>query len=364
MLTFLDSVEFLKATKKISGAVILEEESIGSLLSHNSDTVRSLAFSVLVSSLSTVKPFSTKGLRILKSHMYILYSDTDAKFRNEVVSITRHMVERLRGATSFLFKEAEDISFLINSDRGLPESRRQEGRKRLAAVGDLLESHENYVTWYIQFLLLELIPTASYQRHITSLKAISLLLRSGIHESNTQSLQAKSSGDNTVWPYNLEFFTQGSLRLLMDLLLDPFEDVRSAATNILKLASSQDFKKAHYKEILETTTQGDRKSHQQDVQLQTFFITDDGSNTQALRPLEEFIRQAETLSKETGRADHADGVARSYELLYGLQTSSHGRLDVIHRLVQDLEGKVDTAERSLGQAVFDAPIHGTFAALT
>ncbi|KAJ5039014.1 uncharacterized protein L3040_006686 [Drepanopeziza brunnea f. sp. 'multigermtubi'] len=358
-----DTIEFQKPSKKLSSPVVLKEESIGSLLTHESDTVRSLAFSVLVSALSTVKPFSSTALKILQTHMHILYSDTDAKFRNEIMSSTKHMIERLRGATSFLVKEVESISFLLNRKKNLPDIL-QEGRQRLAAVKGLLQSHESFITWYTQFLLLELIPTASYQRHITALKAISLLLRSGILKQDSPILPRKDSGDNTLWPYTLNFFARGSLRLLMDLLLDPFEDVRSAATSTLKLASSDSFEQAPSHETSEATIQSDGAHIQRTNHTFPTLVVNAEEKYRSFHLLENFIGRAEELSKQTGRADHADGVARSYELLYGLQTSSKSRMDVLCKLVQDLETKVGIAEGSLGQAVFNAPIHGTFAALT
>ncbi|KAK0121786.1 hypothetical protein ONS95_010069 [Cadophora gregata] len=357
-----DTIEFSKVSKKPSGAVVLQEDAIGLLLTHESETVRSLAFSVLVSSSSTIRPFSKMALEILRANMYILYSDTDAKFRNEILSSTKHMIERLRGATSLLAKEIESLSFQLSGNQDLPTAQQQEGHKRLDAIKLIFHSHNDFVAWYVEFLLLELIPTASYQRHITSLKAISLFLRSGILKQGLQSRLLKTSGNNTVWPYHIAFFTRCSMRLLMDLLMDPFEDVRSAATSILKLAAPCDF---GFKTNPSTSIEGDRSS---------LDIASSGLNNAVNRTSEcknvilallvNFITRIEDLSKQTGRADHADGVARSYELLYGLQISPQSRLALITQLVKDLESKIEVAEHSLGQAVFEAPVHGNFAALT
>ncbi|KAH7412798.1 putative death-receptor fusion protein-domain-containing protein [Cadophora sp. MPI-SDFR-AT-0126] len=357
-----DTVEFSKVSKKPSGAVVLQEDSIGLLLTHDSETVRSLAFSVLVSSSSTIRPFSQTALNVLKANMYVLFCDTDAKFRNEILSSTKHMVERLRGATSLLAKEVNSLSFQLNGNTELPTAQQEESLKRLHAIKYISRAHNDFVTWYLKFLLLELVPTASYQRHITSLKAISIFLRSGILKHGLESQLLKTSGNNTVWPYNIVFFTRTSMRLLMDLLMDPFEDVRSGATSILKLASPSDFESessaptvTKEDEILPDSASSDLSPP---VKMTSEF------NIVPLGLLVNFIARAEDLSKETGRADHADGVARSYELLYGLQASPQSRLALIKKLVDDLGGKIEVAEHSLGQAVFEAPIHGNFAALT
>ena len=293
--------------------------------------------------------------------MYVLYCDTDAKFRNEILSSTKHMVERLRGATSLLAKEIDSLSIQLHGKQELQTAQQEEGQKRLDAIKQISQSHNDFVTWYLEFLLLELIPTASYQRHITSLKAISLFLRSGILKQSHGSQPWKASGNNTVWPYNVEFFTCASMRLLMDLLMDPFEDVRSGATSVLKLASPSAFEV----ERSPSLTTADKVS--QDIASSDLNPTVEETsqcNRVPLGLLIDFIYRAEDLSKQTGRADHADGVARSYELLYGLQTSPQSRLALISQLVGDLERKIQVAEHSLGQAVFEAPVHGNFAALT
>ncbi|KAL2064257.1 hypothetical protein VTL71DRAFT_4751 [Oculimacula yallundae] len=355
-----DTVEFTKVSKKPSGAVILQEQSIGLLLNHDAETVRSLAFSVLISSSSTIRPFSSKTLEILQSNMYVLYSDTDAKFRNEILSSTKHMIERLRGATSLLAKEIASLSFQPKVDQEKPAPKHEDGQRRLSAIKEMYQSHNEFVTWYLKFLLLELIPTASYQRHITSLKAIYMFLKSGILKQGIGSQPLKTSGNNTVWPYAIEFFTSGPLRLLMDLLLDPFEDVRSGATSILKLAPHSSFILQHTSQV-EAKHDNDFQSSKSESSLGNK-VFEQSVTSPGL--LVDFIARAEEISKQTGRADHADGVAKSYEVLYGLQASPQSRMDVISQLVEKLERKVNVAERSLGQAVSEAPIHGNFAALT
>ncbi len=77
----------------------------------------------------------------------------------------------------------------------------------------------------------------------------------------------------------------------------------------------------------------------------------------------DFIENAKIVSIQTGRADYADGLARSFELLFGLQSSADARVNVVSQLIDDLEDKLQIAENNLGQAVLGAPIHGDFAAL-
>jgi hypothetical protein len=366
-----------KAPKKSPATIILQEESLYPLLAHASDTVRSLAFSVLVSSNSTIRPFSLTALNILQSGMSILYCDSDAKFRNEVLSNTKHMIERLRGALALLMREIESLSFQLRPEHALSPQDRQMAQQASNQTTELLRGHASFIEWYIEFLLGELIPTASYQRHITALKAISLLLRSGILKPILGSPPAKISDNSTVWPCVIDFFNPMSMRLLLDLLMDPFEDVRSNATSILKLASPNDFSEGE----LVTEPQVDiDSSHSADcihnsaaASGQTLFVTTPSgcceekiSHVRKGKPLgllRDFVERAKVLSKRTGRADYADGVARSTSLLFGLLSSINEQTKFLTQLVEDLETELSIAEDDLAKAVLQAPVHGTLAAL-
>ncbi|KAM3083132.1 hypothetical protein ACMFMG_003796 [Clarireedia jacksonii] len=320
-----NTITFQKNQKKSTSCIVLQESSVGPLLTHPSDIVRSLAFSVLVSSLSTIRPFSPTALNYLRENMGHLYADTDAKFRNDVLSNTKHLIERMRGATAYLKREIDRPALIQGAEHSVD----------VAVIKDLLKVHEDFLLWFIQFLFEELVSTASYQRHITSLRALILLLHSGIQKEVSSAIRPAQVADHTTaWPYDADIITPLSTRLLLDLLMDPFEDVRSGASVLLKMAHNRSFQSAN-----------------------------DGSGTPDLNVLIEFIDRAKDLSKRTGRADYADGVARSYEILYRLQGSTEARMVLLRGLVDNLESKVEIAKKDLANAVLVAPIHGDFAAL-
>ncbi|CZR61279.1 uncharacterized protein PAC_11175 [Phialocephala subalpina] len=377
------TLEYLNTAKKASTAVTLAEGTLMPLVLHASDTVRSLAFSVLVSSLSSTRPFSRVAIDIFKSCMDVLYSNPDPKFRNEVLSNTKHMIERLRGATSLMSREVENLSYRPREDEKLDESLNQKQVNLQEEVVTLLQDHQDFIAWYLQFLLGEFIPTASYQRHIMALKATILLLHSGI--DNSMSQPVRNLGNATSWPFTIHFFTPGVIRLLMDLLLDPFEDVRSTAADILRLASPASFEVnitnqclMPANDVLEaeeparsTATMIDKIEGADRVDIGhpsgKDFVSEknhpESDNKRSLGVLTDFIENAKAVSTQTGRADYADGLACSFELLYRLQPSADARTNIVSQLIDDLEKKIQIAENNLGQAVLGAPIHGNFAAL-
>ena len=340
---------------------------IGLLATCEVDTVRSLAFSVLVASPSPLRPFTPVALDIMQSQVGILYADTDAKFRTDTLSNTRKLIERLRGTTTYLNRELGNLSLKHGLERST--SSQEEGTFN-NKTQKLLRQHEDFIEWYLEFLIGELVPTVSYQRHITALKAIRLLLQSGIlnHSSATPSLTASSNA--APWLYRVNLFAAHAMRLLLDLLMDPFEDVRSIAAAVLKLAPIETFAADAAKQ--EPNYRKPKLVRVENIdQPHTPCFTEDhqASESQSmpakrgLASLTAFIVRAEDLAKRTGRADYADGVARCYELLYTLLPTTESRLSLVKRLVHNLEAKIHIAEQDLAKAVIDSPVHGTFAAL-
>jgi hypothetical protein len=368
LLTRLD-VLLNKDTAKCRNS-ILPEYSIGGLLSHKAGNVRSAAYSVLVSSISSTRPFSLKTFNLLKENLGLLHSDTDAKVRNEVLSNAKHMIGRINGAVSFLTRELASSPIKQNQI-----SRKKSGHPDFADTASqekmVLQEHEDFILWYQNFLTNELIPTASYQRHITALRSIQLGVDSGIlirHKKaldptvNAQAQETRSNG----------IFTQKMIRLLLDLLMNPFEDVRAAATQLLELAPELCFTQQH--DIESSVHLNSQVSLFKNASNHSNLKTSDGipTNTGGTEQFQHdkvpgilisFIQNAETASRRTGRADLADGVARTHELIYCLQTTDEARIDILENLVSDLEMNVIVAEKDLAQAVLLAPVHGQFAAL-
>lgn len=365
-----DILNFQNTSKKSHTVIVLREDVIGPLLGNSVDTVRSLAFSVLVSSSSTIRPFNVEALEILRSGMGILYADTDSKFRNEVLNNTKILIERIKGATAYLFRDLKKFAFVGSlNEKGIATTN-SEQMERIAELERVLHDHEDFIQWFLIFLMGELIPTASYQRHITALKVVVMLLASGISTPDQRRPFVPTTKSNTVWPFTIEIFTSGAMRLLFDLMLDPFEDVRVTAASVLNFAPRHCFVPGTPIEYVGTSTLITRLS---DPRSQSAMLSDTtqicvpsttmDSDAASLQVLRNFIVQAEGISKRTGRADYADGLARAYALLFRLLYTPSDRLKLVDELVLDLERKTSIAQKDLSLAVSDFPVHGICAAL-
>lgn len=191
-----------------------------------------------------------------------------------------------------------------------------------------LTEHEKFLTWYLDFLRDELMPTGSYQRHIASLKSLQYIL--GMEADSSKTWQTTDDGK-----LYYDKFDRRWVRALLDMVMDPFEDVRDASSAVLKkILSDRQYRKA------------------------SLF-----GRGQIAQEIAFFLERADTLARRTSRADHSDGVARANQLHYRLFDAASDRISHLSKLVTELERRVVIAEHDLGLAVLEAPLHGHFASL-
>ncbi|EGX94401.1 HEAT repeat protein [Cordyceps militaris CM01] len=322
-------------------SIVLQEEVLESVLGHPSHEVRSLAFSILIASPSTTKPYSARALQLLRQHLGAFFADPDAKFRVDVSARARDMFKRVRGAIFVLKRSIPRVRAKAAKEKR-PESATAAlaptvYKANLIALPEqglvqCLTDHEDFLKWYLEFLCEELVPTASYQRHIASLKALGYILRIEGEQNKTW----KTADDQTLF---FDVFAGKWVRALFDLLMDPFDDVRDVASTVLKSI----FVDARYRRFSLRTAGGEAQDPATD--------------------LRELSRRANNLARRTARADHADGVARVNQLLYRFLATSDERLALLSGMIDELESKIAQAEADLGRAVLEAPVHGDFASL-
>ncbi|RMY67901.1 hypothetical protein D0863_07485 [Hortaea werneckii] len=278
----------------LDGIVFLPIKWIGSLLVQNSRSARLTGLSLLTTSPTPTKPFTPEILRLIRRSLSHLFADTDANFRGEVSGILQRLIDRMRAVSAALARQCQKDSS--------------------AQIG--LRTHEEFLRWLVSFTTWELRPTASYQRHVSALKCLSIISRSGVDRSVPLSHLSKSAVGDTRWTFNIQIMDMRVQRLLLELCCDPFDDVRQMAANVLGMY---------------TTT----------------FDTEDWNR------IRRALSQAEEAMLVTGRADRADGVAHLYTLL-----CSEGGSDVLSKLVDELERMLSIAKSDLAQAVDRYPVHG------
>ncbi|GAB7354530.1 hypothetical protein MBLNU459_g4993t2 [Dothideomycetes sp. NU459] len=336
----------------LSGSSLcIPDRLLGNLLLRSSSKVRIAALSMLISAVSSTKPLSVGSIDALKKGLPFLHADSDSGFRSEFFSLIKNLIDRLRGATSVLAKPPTR-----GGKAGAKAKATAEAVSSIENASALLGVHKAFLEWYLAFLKTELRPTASYQRHICAVKCIAFVYRSGVDTSVPIHLRSKSAGPQITWPFELSVVDRDLTDLLLDLLLDPFDDVRLGAADVLGL-----------------------------VGIGTQSATEQMKSSDLKMPrLVEVLSKAEQRMMLTGRADQADGVAHLYSIIFSrCARTEHGtehdiehstgydakrdahnwwesKVSIFDHLIATLEKTLDIAAIDISKAVSKHPLHGLF----
>lgn len=359
--------DIFRKIEVFEGALHVPDILFGRLMAHSLPTVRLASLSLLVSSAAITRPITRGTFKSLKRHLNHLHADTDANFRSELLSHLQRLFDRMRAATATLGKALANN----RAAQKLLATRSSTNARGTELTPDelhrALDAHMDFILWYIRFLGIELRPTASYQRHVTALRALMIIMRSGLDPGvSLQSLSKQAQGE-LKWQHQMKILNPWLLRSLFDLVLNPFDDVRNGAAAILKLEFERKDTAPATLEPLNLSPISHASSALPDTNLKHL----------RMPSVIRFIQRAERLMLRTGRADHADGVARWYELLFSqcanhaspeLESETHNawwgtKLNLFHHLIEKLEETIEIARGNLSLAVNGYPVHGLFASL-
>ncbi|KAJ4334469.1 hypothetical protein N0V95_009156 [Ascochyta clinopodiicola] len=319
----------------------LPDDIFGAWMSHSEPEVRLAGVFLSVHSTAITKPMTGGIFKSLKRNLIHLHADTDAYFRREIHGYTQKLFDRLRASTATLSKSL--IKGRTPEQGRLPfpkECLQQQDSRAGAASEDPLVESLAFIAWYTRFLEWELRSTGTYQRRITALRSLILVLKSGVDPEVPNAQLSKSAQGELNWAHGLQISNQQLTRSLLDLVMDPFDDIREASISALQLCLAS--LPGVERDAVVTST------------------------------LPRFVARAEAMMLRTGRADHADGVARAYSLQFSVATpiaanssdTQSPRFEVFEGLKKQLEKTLQVARTNLSEAVNGRPVHGIFAALT
>ncbi|KAL8899451.1 MAG: hypothetical protein Q9207_006199 [Kuettlingeria erythrocarpa] len=326
-------------------------EIIGAdLLCHADSQTRSAAFSLIVHSSPSKQPLAEKTLASLHYTLPFYHAEVDPKLRQDNLAMIKKLITRLSATLkTFTNISTSSVTKASPASKVAPTSI-DESREH--------EQHEAFFAWYFAFLVQELGPTASYQRHVVALKVLEFLF------SNLLTLQTpwgdrnfyghKRSDSPLTFDIDAELVTS-----LLDLIIDPFDDVRELAATILS-------------NILQTT------SIKQELPVHThmsnghpLFLAGPWMKKMTVRfctanPMwTDALYRIKAKMQSTGRADHADGFGRLYDLFHGPNVNFNERSmyeskpeATIAEILSDLEHAISLAGTDIHLAVRHATLHG------
>ncbi|KAF3927662.1 hypothetical protein ABW21_db0202207 [Orbilia brochopaga] len=246
--------------------------------------LRSRSVRLMVVSSSTSLALSSTHIAVLKSHLDDLFAEPDPQIRDEIYSSLRAMFERIVASSYALNKRLQSLEARSQAlDPG--DSQDSEG------VREQLHQQKSFMSWFLNELLpAQLQPNSSYQRVILALRVASFWLpqleRDAVNSNPTNNLAAdvklsrkkKIDKEHITIPFDPEIEYSSLIRLIVERLMDPYDDIRSLAAGLIK-------------EL--------RQSSQ-------------------LVPWPHILQQAQKMIEDSGRPGQEDGFSRILEVLHDI----------------------------------------------
>ena len=328
------------------------------LLVHRSPDVRIRALSAILQTSSTVAPLSVEVLSCLLSSICHLHMEVDPKSRNNFIALAKDLVCRVLKATWSSENNINSPKNALSHGRttehlGLGDNQSGLIEHSLNVEKEVHNLHVNFLRLYMQFLANELLPTASYQRHITALHILSSTLQCASSRYARPSPGLVLFDKAIKWPGSPSYM-RSILRPLFDLIMDPFDDVRSIAESLLLT-------------ILEGSWKPCFKAHEGDAAQEAIPNAIQSQDEKNRLQLPQILFRAHDTLRTTGRADHADGVAKLHSLIWQFCNLHDewrpSQTFILESICSDLEMDVKIALSDLRLAVGTRPLHGHLIAL-
>ena len=302
-------------------------------LDHASPAVRLAALSNVTTLPSSVILASGCTRSRLQKCIPFFHEETNARSRNEFIALMNKMCSKI--------KRLDKEPSILSNNVVLPDVSKE------SQMYMTKDERGSLFGWYFDFLISELRPTGTYQAHITALSVLRNLIMEAIVTANGHFLFAMS--------YHREQTSQRVLAtlgtLLLGLIFDPFDDVRDISFILLE-------------KLLECEIQALAESTS--PLSQHTALRESGTPPNITSAIFNTLPKASLLLQRTGRATHADALAR---LLYldiiapHFTIASHSQMAKYVSIECEVQGDIETARNGLKIAEEKVSLHANVMAL-
>ena len=302
------------------------------LLDHASPNIRLSALNTVIASITNSGILQDSALARIKKVLPYFHQETNPKPRNEFIALAKKLLARLKGLKFVVTEDEPDMSM---KDIETPIHNRSLPPKNAARFFD----------WYLDFLIQELRPTASYQGHITALSILNYVFQADFDDLRLKDKPQPAAEYQRFNCTALDSIT----RCLLDLLFDPFDDVRQLSDANLNILVKV--------ELHGHSALSNRAPAVNDASINDYKV---------VRSTVDTISKADSLFRKSGRADHADGLGRLLNLAFSgreFSAALYGQFSLYKVVEYDLEQDIKAGSEDIELALNSAPLHGHLIAL-
>lgn len=207
-----------------TGKPLLDIKEISTLLKVNEASYRIGAFQLLVSSPKNSRPIQPCVYENIINSLDMIFSDPDLETRNEISSYFKKFISRIKEST---YASNRDAVSLTNKNF----------EKFELEIKEKLENTEQgriFLTELIKYIENNLRPGSSYLRKEMAYKLLVALIKSGLDSRIEQEFIENSKSVKFV--FSIDIYNPVLIRLVIDNLMDNFEDIRHFSTEIISMS--------------------------------------------------------------------------------------------------------------------------------
>lgn len=199
---------------------LIQKDTLRLLLFHEHKTIRITAYSIFVSSTKKAKPVQPQVYQTVLDVLDVYFVDDDPDARNDFFSLTRNFILRVRDSTHVA---AKNLRGLV--ERGLDINN--------SALEQQIDEGKQFAEALLKRAKEQISPGGTYQRLHLAFSLITALVCAGVDSR----VGKKYLDRRTVaFPFSVDVYTVDTVRLLIDNIVNNFDDIRQFSVKLLEMA--------------------------------------------------------------------------------------------------------------------------------
>lgn len=203
---------------------LISIDELSLLLKMKTASFRIGAFQLLVSSPKLSKIVPSVVYKKVTESLDMIFMDGDLETRNEMFSSFKKFITRIKDSTYGLHRDAHSLTKKNFSKFEL------EIQGKLEAV----EESKHFLIDLLNYIKASLRPGSSYLKKEMSYKLLIVLIRSGLDSRIAEKYIEKTKA--VSFAFSMDIYNAALMRLVIDNIMDNFEDIRSYSTEVVSMA--------------------------------------------------------------------------------------------------------------------------------
>ncbi|RIB14541.1 putative death-receptor fusion protein [Gigaspora rosea] len=237
----------------VDGKMLIEDESnshddkkiklqsLRNAIYHIDPNLRIDVLGLISESQKSITEVTSTELSLLKSFFELNLNSTSPEFRQKMCGHLNKLFSRLQGNLYAQWRDYKSLlKYIENNSSTNKNTKIPQALLEAEELKRKIDISQNFLNWLIELLVASLYPGASFQRVSSVLKIFIILIKTfglGNESSLTKDFVNKKNEQST-FPFQLPLATTRNVKLILNCLMNPFDEIRMLSYEILEIFPS------------------------------------------------------------------------------------------------------------------------------